>query len=698
MAGKKTIFQGLTKVIMGDVNQETPKKISTYNIKPDSDIIFKTNNKDEYEKMLAQARQQKLLSYQWKKAGVDNSSESLAGLTNVKIMYRDCDLMDGWPEIGAALDIVAEESCTLSSKGKLLNIYSKSDRIKSLLEDLFVNRLDLHIMLPMVTRAMCKYGNNFMLLNIDEKNGVLGWKQLPVYEIERIENGIQYPYITSNVNTQMYNLAPEETKFIWVGHNESLPYKSWQIAHFRLLTDSIFLPYGVSWLHKARRHWRMLSMMEDMMLIYRLERSIERRVFKIYVGAIDDSDVQAYVNEVANSMKRTPIIDPQTGQLDLRKNFMDMTADYFIPVRTENAANPIETLNGAQNLTAMEDIEYMQNKVLSALRIPKTFLNFQDAQGKGQNLSLLDIRFSRTINRVQQALLMELNKIAIIHLYLLGFHDDLTNFTLSMNNPSSQSEMLEIENLQKRITTAQSALSDPGNGIPLYSWHRALKEILKMDDKEIADNLEEIRLERGLAAELEKTSQIIKKTGIFDPVDRIYGEPGAEYSDETNADGSGGESGSVGGGFSGGDFGGDIGGDFGDNLDNLGEPGSDDNGEINGEEGQTNLENAPSIDNNEESPQKMESKLNALNKSLMLEKKVLSKKIKNKQEAYYSKYLNRLLENQKGKHFNLINRFEEKNTIPFQRVSLTEKHFLINEQLNKTCDEINEFLTDKEDE
>lgn len=682
MTNNKTVFQNLTSILMGNYEKPAEKKISTYNLTPSSEVILRTNNREEYEKQLTQAKQQKLLSYQWKKAGVDNALESLAGLTNVKLMYRDSDLMDGWPEIGAALDIIAEESCTISTKGKVVNVYSQSERIKSILEDLFVNRLDIHVMLPMVCRSMCKYGNNFMLLNIDDKNGILGWKQLPVYEIERIENGMQNPYTAANTASQMYNLKPDETKFIWVGHNESLPYKSWQIAHFRLLTDSIFLPYGVSWLHKARRHWRMLSMMEDMMLVYRLERSVERRVFKIYVGAIDDNDVQAYVNEVANNMKRTPIVDPMTGQLDLRKNFMDMTADYFIPVRSESASNPIETLNGAQNLTAMEDIEYMQNKVLAALRIPKTFLNFQDAQGKGQNLSLLDIRFNRTVNRVQQALLMELNKIAIIHLFMLGFVDDLTNFTLSMNNPSSQSEMLEIENLQKRITTAQSALSDPGNGIQLLSWHRTLKEVMKMDDSEISDNLEEIRLERALAAELEKTSQIIKKTGIFDPVDRIYGDPDAEYTEDVGGEGSeGGPSGGAG-----------FGGGFGDSLGDLGEPGGDEMGELNGEEGETNLENAPEIENGgEDNP--MESKFNRLNKKLVTEKKELRRKITLKEKKYYENYLNKLKEIDSDSFLmKYLNKINNTSDIIHERTSLTDKSFMINEELNKTFEELNEHI------
>jgi hypothetical protein len=177
--------------------------------------------------------------------------------------------------------------------------------------------------------------------------------------------------------------------------------------------------------------------MEDMMFIYRLERSIERRVYKIYVGAIDDADVQAYVEQVANQFKRTPIIDPMTGQVDLRKNFLDVSADYVIPVRNGQDPTSIETLQSAQNITSMDDIEYMQNKIFAGLRIPKTFLNFQEAQGKGQNLSLMDIRLSRSVNTVQQAFIMELTKIAILHLFLLGFEDDLDNFSLSMANQSN---------------------------------------------------------------------------------------------------------------------------------------------------------------------------------------------------------------------------------------------------------------------
>jgi uncharacterized membrane protein YgcG len=489
-------------------------------------------------------------------------------------MYMDADLMDSYPEIGAALDLISEECVvtTGSRQGMVVNVSSKSDRIKSILEDLFVNRLNLQVTAQMVIRAMCKYGNQFMLLDIDKNLGVKGWRQLPVGEVQRIENGIINPYGGGSIATNTTDVAHNDlsTQFLWQNElgGDLVPFRNWQVAHFRLLHNSMYLPYGVSCLAAGRRHFRMLALMEDMMLIYRLERSMERRIYKIYVGGLDDEDIGPYIDKIADQFKRTPIVDPMTGQLDLRKNILCATDDYFIPTRTEGAASPIETLSGAKNLDAIDDIKYIQKKLCAALRIPQSFLNFEEATGDGKNLALQDVRFARTVNRYQQAFLMELTKIATIHLYLLGFEEDLTNFNLTMNNPSTQAEQLEIENIQKQLSAVRDAVSDPGNGIPVMSLQRAQKEILKWSDKDIKENLEEIRLEKALAAELENTSQIIKRTGIFDMTDRIYGEPGAEYQE---AQGGGpGDGGPGGGGFPGGG-----GGDFGGGLDMMGAPGGD---------------------------------------------------------------------------------------------------------------------------
>lgn len=216
-------------------------------------------------------------------------------------------------------------------------------------------------------------------------------------------------------------------------------------------------------------------------------------------------------------------------------------------------------------MTALDDIKYVQSKVLTGLEVPKEFLNFDQAAGNGQNLAMMDIRFTRKINRMQQAFLEELTKVATIHLYLLGFLDDLTNFTLTMNNPSTQAEQMEVETMQKKVSIIRDCCADPGVGIPILSMEQALKKVLKMSDKDIEENWLEIRKERALSEELKKTNQIITRTGIFDKVDRELGIPNAKYQDEDGA--QGGDSGQGGpeeGGMPGG------GGDFGGGMPDMG--------------------------------------------------------------------------------------------------------------------------------
>ena len=571
----KTVFQNLSSIMgIGKSNAIVDNEFLSQSL-PGNEILFATNDKEEYERKLNQYKQEKYLAYQWQRAAVENNIESLASYTAVKLMYRDCDLMDGVPEIGTAIDVISDEACNLSSDNQLIKVSSKSKRIKSILEDLFYNRLHVATDLRMIARGMVKYGNHYMLLNVT-KNGIEGWRQLSVYETDRYEGGLSGYYGGGQMINAGEDLKPDEVRFVHAGMNQATSYSEWQVAHFRLLNDSFFLPYGCSLLHKARRAWRMWSMMEDAMLIYRLDKSIERRVFKIYVGGINDKDVPAFVQEIANNFKRTPIIDPKTGQVDLRKNFLDVSSDYFIPVRDPSAPNPIETLQSAHNDTSMDDINYMQNKIFAAIRVPKQFINFQDAQGKGQNLSLADIRFARMIMGVQQFILAELNKVAMVHLYLLGFKEELTNFSLAMNIPTAQIEQLELDALTKRIQTASAALADPGIGMPLLSWHYVLKNIIKLSDKEIKDILGEIRLEKAIAAELAATPNIIKNTGLFDTVDRIYGDYEAmnnpQQAQPQQDQGMGGLMGGGGGGLIGGGLGGDLGGLGGGDMDLDGTP------------------------------------------------------------------------------------------------------------------------------
>jgi hypothetical protein len=446
---RKTVFQQLNDLFGPDVNRQQSKSRYSINDKE----LLKTKSKEEYDYEKLKRQQDAYLANQWQKVDNEIYQHSIYYETTRLASYADFEGMEFFPEIAAALDIMMEESTTLNPDNKVINIFSESRRVRRILDDLFFNRLDIHTSLPMWTRNVCKYGDDFLYLSIDSDDGVTSVKQLPNIEISRKENS-GFGENSMNADTDKFN----PVKFIW--GQRDIEFNAWQVAHFRLLGDDRRLPYGTSMLEKARRIWKQLLLSEDAMLIYRVTRAPERRIFKIFVGNIDEQDVPSYVNKIADNFKRSPVIDQNTGQIDTRYNQMAQDQDYFIPVRDASAPSPIETLPGATNLSEIADIQYLQKKLFTAL-----------------NLALQDIRFARTVNRIQQAMLQELNKIAIIHLYILGLEDELENFTLTLNNPSTQAEMLKIEQTQLKVTLYKDAVSDAGNGFGSMSMTRARKEI-----------------------------------------------------------------------------------------------------------------------------------------------------------------------------------------------------------------------------
>ena len=525
MAENLTIYQRLGK-LFGPAGPTAPEP-SYQKFKVGSQEILKTDNKAEFDQQKLQMQQSLYLSNQWQKIDNELYTKSIYYEPTRLASYYDYESMEFTPEISAALDIYAEESTTPSEKGYILTINSESTRIKSILGDLFNNILDVDTNLIMWIRNACKYGDNFVYLKIDPEKGIIGCNQLPNIEMERTE-GHSYLNQISNDDSKTH-----QVEFKW--KEKDLTFNSWEIAHFRLLGDDRRLPYGTSMLEKARRIWKQLLLAEDAMLVYRTSRAPERRVFKVFVGNMDDKDVEAYINKVANKFKRDPVVDPQNGNVDLRMNQMAVDQDYFIPVRDPAAASPIDTLPGATNLSEIADIEYIQKKLLASLRIPKAFLGFEEVVGEGKNLALLDIRFARTINRIQKAIIQELNKIAIIHLYVLGFEDELENFSLGLTNPSTQSDLLKLEQWQTKITLYKDAVGDPGSGIAPVSATWAKKFILGMSDEEIKLDLQQQRFEKAVSKELETTPEIIKKTGLFNTVDKLYGEPPAPEGGDVDA-------------------------------------------------------------------------------------------------------------------------------------------------------------------
>jgi uncharacterized membrane protein YgcG len=682
-----TIFQRLGKVLSPDSIKATPKQqTSTQRFNINGDVLLKTNNRAEYEKEKLQAQQNKYLSQMWKKVESGLFQQSINYETTRIGSYSDFEAMEFYPTIAAALDIMMEESTTLNEKGKMLNVYSDSNRVKGILEDLFYNRLDIHTSLPMWTRNTCKYGDNFCYLNIDEKYGILSAKQMPNYEMERRESGL-FDMITGRETPNSQVDSGDKTKFYWRGRD--VEFNSWQIAHFRLLGDDRRLPYGTSVLEKARRIWKQLILSEDSMLVYRVTRAPERRVYKIYVGNIDDADVPAYVNEIADRFKRTPIVDPQTGQMDLRYNQLSNDQDFFIPVRTEDSPNPIDTLPGASNLDQIADIEYLRNNLFTALRVPKPFLGFDETAGDGKNLALQDIRFSRTINRIQQSMLQELNKIAIIHLYLLGFEEDFDNFTLTLNNPSTQAEMLKVEHTQAKVTLYKDSVSDAGNGFGAMSMTRAKREILGMSDDDIKKDLLEQRMEKAAAAELANSANVIKHTGMFDIVDRIYGD--MDVALKGGGEGAGGESGGgsessgsaggLGGAFGGGGGGGeDL--DFGDVEGAESEAATEAGGEAEtGAEVAGAGEEATEAGAEETAATEVTESVKKINKILKEQKVVLGKKINERNKKYQEKFIDRLVESIKP----TIVQKEEK-------VKIYDKNVRVNKDIDEMISDIDKML------
>jgi len=356
--------------------------------------------------------------------------------------YIDFDQMEYMPELASTLDIYADEMTTYSDLRPMLNIKCPNEEIKAVLGILYENVLNVQYNLFGWSRTMCKYGDFFLYLDVDDKYGVKSVIALPPQEVERLEG--------------QDSTNPNYVQYQW--NSAGMTFENWQIAHFRILGNDKYMPYGTSILEASRRIWRQLTLMEDAMMAYRVIRSSERRVFKIDVGAVPPQDVEQYMQKIVTQLKRHSIVNPETGRIDLRYNPMSIEEDYFIPIRPGSATS-IESLAGASNITAIDDIKYLRDKLFSALKIPQSYLTMgEGAEEDKTTLAQKDVRFARTIQRLQRVIIAELTKIGIIHLYTLGFRgDDLLSFKLSLNNPSKIAELQEIEHWNQKFTIAAAA-------------------------------------------------------------------------------------------------------------------------------------------------------------------------------------------------------------------------------------------------
>jgi len=400
--------------------------------------------------------------------------------------YIDFDQMEYMPEIASSLDIYADEMTTYSDLRPMLNIKCANEEIKAVLGILYENILNVQYNLFGWSRTMCKYGDFFLYLDIDDKYGVQSVIALPSPEIERLEG-----QDTTNPNYLQYQ---------W--NSAGVTFENWQIAHFRVLGNDKYAPYGTSILEPARRIWRQLTLMEDAMMAYRVVRSSERRVFKIDVGAVPPQDVEQYMQKIVTQLKRNSVVDASTGRVDLRYNPMSIEEDYFIPTRAGSATD-IQTLAGATNITAIDDVKYLRDKLFSALKVPQSYLTMGEGATEDKTtLAQKDIRFSRTIQRLQRVVISELEKIGIIHLYTLGFRgDDLLAFKLSLNTPSKIAELQEREHWKSKFDIAASATEG------FFSRRWVSDNIFGLSHEEFTRNQREMYYDRKHDAALQQVAE-----------------------------------------------------------------------------------------------------------------------------------------------------------------------------------------------
>ena len=403
--------------------------------------------------------------------------------------YADFDQMEYTPELASSLDIYADEITYHDGFEKPLKIRCNNQEIKEILNTLYFEVLNLEFNLYGYARSMCKYGDYFVYLDIDDELGVKSVIGLPPQEIERLEG-------EDKTN-------PNYIQYQW--NSAGMTFENWQVGHFRILGNDKFAPYGTSVLDSARRIWRQLTMMEDAMMAYRIVRAPDRRAFYVDVGGVPPEDVEQFMQKVMTQMKRHQVVDSNSGRVDLRYNPASIEEDYYIPVRGGASGTKIENVGGQARTNDIEDVKYLRDKMLSAIKVPPSYVIRDSAAGATEDKTTLaqkDIRFARTIQRIQRSIVSELEKIGIVHLYTLGYRgEDLLSFTLGLTNPSKIAQLQEMENMRVKFEIANQATQS------VFSARWISENIFGISEEEFIRNQREKFYDKKLEAAMGKIAQ-----------------------------------------------------------------------------------------------------------------------------------------------------------------------------------------------
>ena len=443
-------------------------------------------------------------------------------------LFKDYESMDSDSIISSALDIYSDESTMKNEYGKVLEIKTDNDQIHDILHNLFYDIINIEFNLWPWIRNMAKYGDFFLQLEVADKYGITNVTPMSAYDVARLEG-----HDPENPQNVQFMLTPQgDSTRHGSNKRETQTFENYEIAHFRLLSDSNYVPYGKSMLEGGRKVWKQVTLMEDAMLIHRIMRAPEKRVFKLDIGNIPPAEVDNYMQQVINKMKKAPVIDEKTGDYNLRYNIQNLTEDFFLPVRGGDSGTSIDSLSGL-SYDAVDDIEYLKNRLLASLRVPKAFLGYEEGLGSKATLAAEDVRFARTIERIQRIVVSELTKIAVVHLYSQGFQDaELTNFELELTNPSTIYEQEKIELWNNKASLAETMLRD---GLVSSEW--IYKNVFNFTDDEIKEQDKQITFDyktkfrrQQIESEGNDPAESGEATGT--PSDMAMGRTGHELDDK----------------------------------------------------------------------------------------------------------------------------------------------------------------------
>ena len=425
--------------------------------------VFDTDERQQTNLSSLRDRYTKLQKSFFEQAG---GAQSMAYQQVRREVFRDYDAMDNDPILASALDIYADESTLKNEFGDTLLVHSDNQQVQDILNNLFYDVLNVEFNLWPWVRNMCKYGDFFLGLEIAEGKGIVNVTPHSVYNTERLERTDP-----SNPNSVKFKITEDP--------NGKEQYENFEVAHFRLLADTNWLPYGKSMIENGRRLWKQLSLMEDAMLIHRIMRAPEKRVFKIDIGNIPPTEVDNYMQRIINKMKKVPFIDRNTGDYNLKYNMQNLTEDFYLPVRGGDSGTSIDNLPGL-DYASIEDIDYLKNKLFAALKVPRAYLGYEENVNGKATLAAEDVRFARTIERIQRTVVSELSKIAIVHLYAQGITDaEMTNFELGLVNPSTIYEQEKVNLWSEKIRLAQDI-----QGLNMLSKDWVYENIFKLSGGE----------------------------------------------------------------------------------------------------------------------------------------------------------------------------------------------------------------------